>query len=261
MTLLLDRPDARVFHSDWRGLLDALPRRDDGTVCDSIIVDCPYSERTHAGHDGGAVSANLRDTGRGRREISYPFWSPDDVAEFVEAWDGATRGWFVTITDDVLAVHWRAALESSGRKQRAKRLPSGRYSFAPLPFVARGGGVRLTGDGPSSWTCWIVVSRPRTTEFVRWGTLPGAYLLPPGHSEHKAVVGGKPLWLMRALVRDYTRPNDLVCDPCCGAGTTLLAAVMEGRRAVGGDVLRDHAEMSARRLDGMVQQPLFGGLA
>jgi tRNA G10 N-methylase Trm11 len=41
---------------------------------------------------------------------------------------------------------------------------------------------------------------------------------------------------MRALVRDYSRPGDLVCDPCCGAGTTLRAAIEEGRRAIGGDI-------------------------
>ena len=46
----------------------------------------------------------------------------------------------------------------------------------------------------------------------------------------------KPLWLMRAIIRDYTRPGDLVCDPCAGGGTTLLAAAMEGRRAVGAEI-------------------------
>jgi len=41
---------------------------------------------------------------------------------------------------------------------------------------------------------------------------------------------------MRAIVRDYSRPGDLVCDPCAGAATTLLAAAMEGRRAVGSEM-------------------------
>jgi site-specific DNA-methyltransferase (adenine-specific) len=76
-----------------------------------------------------------------------------------------------------------------------------------------------------------------------------------------AVVGGKPLWLMERLVEDYSRPGDLVVDPCCGAGTTLLAALRTGRRAIGGDVLREHAEIAARRVMQPQQQPLFGGAA
>ena len=40
---------------------------------------------------------------------------------------------------------------------------------------------------------------------------------------------------MRAIVRDYSEPGDLVCDPCAGGGTTLLAAVIEGRRAIGAE--------------------------
>lgn len=43
----------------------------------------------------------------------------------------------------------------------------------------------------------------------------------------------KPLDLMRWLVRTFTRPGDLVCDPFAGSGTTLLAAELEGRRYFG----------------------------
>jgi site-specific DNA-methyltransferase (adenine-specific) len=62
------------------------------------------------------------------------------------------------------------------------------------------------------------------------------------------VAGGKPLWLMRAIVRDYTRPGDLVCDPCAGGATTLLAAAMEGRRAVGAEMDPVTFEKASKRL-------------
>ena len=119
-----------------------------------------------------------------------------------------------TLTDDTLAPVWRAAYERVGR-----------YAFAMIPYVAPGSRVRLAGDGPSSWTCWIMVSRPRRDPYATWGTLPGAYVLPPGQGGALPVVGGKPLWLMEQLVRDYSREGDLVCDPCCSAGTTLVAAL------------------------------------
>lgn len=72
-----------------------------------------------------------------------------------------------------------------------------------------------------------------------------------------AVVGGKPLWLMERLVEDYSRPGQLVVDPCCGAGTTLEAARRTGRRAIGGDVSLEHARIAADRVSKPTQRGLF----
>jgi site-specific DNA-methyltransferase (adenine-specific) len=257
--LLVDRPDVRVYHAAWDALHETIVEQ--GGHVNALITDCPYSAKTHAGHDGGAeqasagmafpdVRGNAKRYALGaravRRALSYGAWAAEDVARFVEAWAPLVRGWFVSVTDDVLAPSWAAALEAQGR-----------YVFTPLPFVAPGSRVRLSGDGPSGWTCWLVVARPRTPEFSRWGTLPGAYVLPPGYAERMPVVGGKPLWLMERLVEDYSRPGDLVCDPCMGAATTGVAALRVGRSFVGGDVLREHAELGARRLSQMIQRPLF----
>ena len=216
--------------------------------CDALIVDAPYSARTHGGHDsaptvGGNRSGTfIRKSDGGtytRRAIEYDGWSPDDVRAFVSSWAPRTRGWIVTITDHVLAPVWAAALSDAGR-----------YVFAPLPWVAKGSRIRLSGDGPSSWTCWIVVARPRDRAFQRWGTLPGAYIMTDDHHARRGaniVAGAKPPNLMRALVRDYTRPGDLVCDPCAGGGTTLLAAVQCGRRAIGSELdPKTHAQAVER---------------
>jgi site-specific DNA-methyltransferase (adenine-specific) len=43
----------------------------------------------------------------------------------------------------------------------------------------------------------------------------------------------KPLDLVRWLIRSYTRPGALVCDPFAGSGTTAEACVIEGRRFFG----------------------------
>jgi site-specific DNA-methyltransferase (adenine-specific) len=189
---------------------------------DAVIVDAPYSARTHGGHDRQVRRCVAEGDRLGMRELAYTALGEQDVRAFVEAWSPRCRGWFVTITDHVLAPVWAAALEDAGR-----------YVFAPLPWVAPGSRVRLAGDGPSCWTCWIVVARPRTREFATWGTLPGAYVI---NADRGAHIGGKPIALMEALVRDYTRPGDLVCDPCAGYGTTLAAAVRNGRRAVGAEL-------------------------
>lgn len=241
-----------LLHCHWRDLAEHV-RRTVGQV-DALIVDAPYSERTHSGHDAGAASVNcpvkangVRDTGRERRLIDYASWTDDDVCTFVDAWSPLVRGWIVSITDTDLAPWWRSAFEENGR-----------LGFAPLPLVETGATVRLTGDGPSSWTTWICVARPRSKEMVSWGTLPGAYVVP---SERKPVVGGKPLEAMERIVADYTRPGDLVCDPCMGAGTTLLAAKLLGRQYIGGDLDAKHVELARERLRDLPAQPKKGTLA
>jgi site-specific DNA-methyltransferase (adenine-specific) len=217
--------------------------------CDALIVDAPYSSDTHSGHDGGMGRPGNEDIGRiradgrttyhvARRRLNYSAWTPEDVAAFVTWWAPRTRGWFVTITDHTLGPAWADALADAGR-----------YVFSPLACVEPGSRVRLAGDGPAQWSCWCVVARP--VSLSRWGSLPGAYVVPRGAREvgaaRKAVVGGKPLWLMQALVRDYSRPGDLVCDPCAGAGTTLLAAAIEGRRAVGAEMMAEHHALAIKR--------------
>jgi hypothetical protein len=58
----------------------------------------------------------------------------------------------------------------------------------------------------------------------------------------------KPVSLMRELVESSTVPGDLVLDPCAGSGSTLVAAVLEGRRACGVECEPRWAEMAAQRL-------------
>lgn len=222
-----------MYHADWRALLGVVPE------CDAVIVDAPYSERTHGGQHKGLCEDM-------RRDMNYAAWSAEDVAAFVSYWALRCSGWFVTITDHVLAPAWERELAAFGL-----------YVFSPLAFVAPGSRVRISGDGPAQWSTQIVVARQRSRSMATWGALPGAYVLPPGHAERMAVVGGKPLWLMERLVEDYTRPGALVVDPCCGAGTTLVAAQRTGRRAIGGDAMREHAEIAAKRISRPAQAPLF----
>jgi hypothetical protein len=180
--------------------------------------------------------------------VEYARWDAEDAQVFVDHWHKNTLGWIVIITDHILAPVFAARLEMHGR-----------YSFAPLPFVELGKQPRLTGDGPASWTCWIVVARPTTIAYSRWASLPGAYVPTTGTGvqSDRMIKGGKPLWLMRALVRDYSRPGDLICDPCAGGATTLLAAAMEGRRAVGAEMDPETFAQAQRRIARGYTLPMF----
>lgn len=224
----------------------------DVSEVDALIVDAPYSARTHAGHDGGTAGIQasalkgggyVRSNGNldapyDRKSLGYVGLDDESVGEAVDFWHPRCKGWFVTITDDVLAPVWRDALRAAGR-----------YVFAPIPWVAPGSRVRLAGDGPSSWTCWIIVARPRHEPYSKWGTLPGAYIITTDRGTASPITGTKPLALMQALVRDYSRPGDLVCDPCAGTGTTLLAARNLGRSAIGSEMDPKTYAYAKARLD------------
>lgn len=222
---------------------------------DAVICDPPYSQRTHEGHaDGTGVAReaaaaigtlsrvqyerNKRLAGEEkrmridnrngavysagvsrRRDIEYAHWTPADVSAFVDSWAPRNRGWFVCLSDHSLCSAYEAAYERHGLT-----------TFAPVAILIPGMTVRMAGDGPSSWTIYANVARPK--RLSKWGTLPGGYTGSPGERVH---IGGKPLWLMRELVKDYSRENDLVVDPCMGAGTTGLACRIEGRRFIGAE--------------------------
>lgn len=221
--------------------------------CDALISDPPFSVRTHRGHN--AKISDARD-GYERRHLSYEHWTPEDVHAFVRAWHPRVRGWMAILTDHTLFRAWEAAFSEVGR-----------YVFAPLPCVIRNMTCRMSGDGPSSWTIWLCVARPRTRQFATWGTLPGAYLL-DGRTRSKADrIGGKPLSLMTQIVRDYSLPGDLICDPCAGAATTLVAAHKLGRDYCGAEVDADVWRRGADRLahvarqnDLLLQRPVQLGL-
>jgi len=212
-----------LYHGDCRDVLPTLR----GAV-QHVITDPPYSGRTHRGHDAGARPG--RD-GAARRGLGYPPWTCEDVATVIPMLCACATGWVVVMTDHMLAIPIQAAME------QAKR-----YAFAPLPWYVPGSRVRLAGDGPSSWTAWIVVSRTRAQR--KWGTLPGGYT----HGGKQHHMGGKPEALMNALVDDYSREGEIILDPFAGSGTTLVAAKRLGRRAVGVEINRDFCDVIVSRL-------------
>ena len=201
-------------------------------VCDLLCADPPYGQMTHAGHNS---ATDGRDADR--RKLSYAHWTPDDVREFVAFWAPRTRGWMACMTSHDLGLVWQAAYEAAGL-----------YAFAPVSIIQDR--VRLGGDGPCSSTVYLMVARPKTRKFSTWGALPGWY---KAGTERNGHIGGKPLDLMRTLVRDYSRPGDLVCDPCAGGATTLLAAMQTGRRGVGAEV---DPETHRRASDRLARTPV-----
>lgn len=220
--------DAELRLGRWQAALA------DVLAVDQIICDAPYSPRTHTGRRTGS---EIRQS-----SIDYDPITPEQCAEFAESWKLRVREWIVVFGDDVSAGWWKRALGDAGL-----------YVFAAVPWVKPDAAPRMSGDGPASAAEYIVVARRRTV-LRRPGSRPGYYFCGTGstrgnHGE-KAHPGAKPLPLMQSLVLDYSEPGDLICDPFAGSATTLRAAVIEGRRAVGSESAEPTYRAACDRLRG-----------
>jgi DNA methylase len=223
----------------------------DVQTVDLLCTDPPYGARTHKGQRHGRKSPRYTSgssTLLSARGLPYTPWTADDVDAFVDHWAPRTTGWFCAFTSHDLIGAYIAALELNGR-----------YVFAPIACVQHAMNVRLAGDGPSNWTTWLVVSRPKSLR--KWGALPGAYVGPScdeGENaldrSKRAVPGGKPLWLMRSIVNDYSRQGDLVCDPCGGGFTTAIVCHEQGRRCIASEMDAATFAKGKRRVDRALQQ-------
>ncbi|MBR5618379.1 MAG: site-specific DNA-methyltransferase [Clostridia bacterium] len=57
-----------------------------------------------------------------------------------------------------------------------------------------------------------------------------------------------PVALPQRLIKALTLPNALVLDPFMGAGTTGVAALIEGRRFVGSELIQEYFDISTERI-------------
>lgn len=108
-----------------------------------------------------------------------------------------------------------------------------------------------------------------SAEYVAWGTL-GAWnrehdyspanviRCAPVGGEEKLHLAEKPLPVMEWLCR-FAPAGGVIVDPFLGSGTTLVAAKMLGRRAIGIELAEENCAIAARRLS--ESQTMFGGIA
>lgn len=107
------------------------------------------------------------------------------------------------------------AIPREGEPSQDRRYTDeGATNFAPLPGARRND----TGSAARFFECYPITYHPKANAQDRLG------------SRHPTV---KPLRLIRSYVRHVCPPGGIVLDPFAGTGTTLRAAVLEDRRAIG----------------------------
>jgi len=118
--------------------------------------------------------------------------------------------------------------------------------------------------------CWLEVVRPHYKGRLMYGSdvaylygeppisVPGQHVIPGRYTDTSS--DGKQadhpcprkIAHVRWLVRWWSEPDDLICDPFCGSGTTLRAAKDLGRRAIGIEIEEKYVEIAAKRLEQQV---------
>jgi site-specific DNA-methyltransferase (adenine-specific) len=67
----------------------------------------------------------------------------------------------------------------------------------------------------------------------------------------------KPVPLLKKLINIFTDEGDVVIDPCCGSGTTLLAAQELSRKSYGFEIDRNFFEQAKKKIIGRFEPDMF----
>ncbi len=196
---------------------------------DAVITDPPYTERTHTkarSVTAGAVTKGV---------VAFAAITDAALASALQSMGRVSRGWVIATLDYRHAVQFDCEPPAGLKCQRL-----GVWVKAnPTP--------QLSGDRPAQgWESIAYFHRADTRSRWNGGGLHGNYMMrtadPEGHPT------AKPLPLVQDLVRKFTNRGDIVFDPFAGSGTTLRAAVNEGRKAIGVEIEEQYCEIIASRL-------------
>jgi len=206
--------------------------------CNAVITDPPYLSACASA--GGSWAAGARHSAVGESPMGYEPASESLLDDLVSFAARICSGWFVAFNDFDGAHYVRSAVRSRGA-----------VSAEPIAWVKPKCLTPPRGahNLPEKGTEFIVASRFKPLN--REAHIPGSYVSPsstPRPGVSLFVTGGKPIDLMRAIVRDFTRPGDLIVEPFAGGGTTLLAAVMEGRTVIASEKDPGNFEITLKRL-------------
>jgi hypothetical protein len=222
----------KLYQGQWQDTLKNidLSEYDSKNIC--ICCDPPYSWTTYIGQ---------RSLGYSKSNIQYGFISEEEIEYFMNFWT-ARADWIIAFCDHIIFPHYYNI---------AKKLD--RIVFGPVVYIKPNACPRFNGDGPQTSCEFIAVSRKKGP--CKVGSLPGHYTY--NVDTQSGFVGQKNINLMRSIVRDYTKPGDLIIDPYSGMASTLIAAGMENRNAIGSEMDPNTYKRAQKRIDVGWNRPLF----
>jgi site-specific DNA-methyltransferase (adenine-specific) len=195
---------------------------------DHVITDPPYCETTHSRRN---MTRHLE--GYEVPAIDFGSMAAADTEAVADALLRATKRWVLAFTSDRGLGPWIDAFAEEFVRTLVW------IKTDPMP--------QMTGDRPAHG--FEVVAAAHRNGRKRWngGGSPGTYTGHRGDGK-RGHPTQKPIWLMLALVSDFTDPGELVCDPFAGSGTTGVACIQLGRRFVGWERDPKYFAVAVKRL-------------
>ena len=225
-----------LYHGDCREVMSGMA---DQSV-KAVITDPPYTERTHTkarASKAGKVAEGITD---------FSAITDAELRNVLTECGRVSEGWVVATLDYRHAVEFDSSPPPGLKCQRVGVW----VKTNPTP--------QITGDRPAQgWEAIAYLHRARGRSKWNGGGTHGTYVSPIAPPEGHPTA--KPLPMLRDMVRKFTNPGDTVFDPFAGSGTTLRAALDEGRKAIGVELDERYCELIAKRLGQGAFD--FGGIA
>ena len=214
-----------LYHGDCREVLASL---EDRSVA-AVLTDPPYTARTH-----GMAKTN-KGKGHGVKAVTFDAMTAADLSAVLTECARVSRGWVVAT---LAYQHAFAFDENPPEGLRCLRLGVW-VKTNPMP--------QISADRPGQgWESIAYMHRADVKPTWNGGGKAGNYVTTVQQGEGHPTT--KPLSMLSDWVRNFTAPGDLVLDPFAGSGTTLRAAIDEGRKAIGVELEERYCEIIARRL-------------
>lgn len=121
--------------------------------------------------------------------------------------------------------------------------------------------VNPAGVGSSKWgfTCWQPILAYGKDPFLQdgKGRRPDTMFQHKNEVQRNGHPCAKPVNVMRWIVWRTTRKGDTILDPFMGAGTTGVAAVQQGRKFVGIELVPEYYNIAKRSIKQALMQPVL----
>jgi len=222
----------------------------DVTECDAVITDPPYEAEAHTLQRRVKRGPSYGVTGLdGREPKSAPLSFEPLSFELREATGHfiarVCRRWALVFCQVEATELWRIAMEPMSYRRTCV-------------WIKPDAMPQYSGDRPGMGYESIVCCHAKGRSKWNGGGSLGVF-------RHNKNSGGKhdhqtqkPIPLMTELIRLFTDTDDLICDPYAGSGTTLLAAAIEGRYALGAECDPETYAKAVRRLSKGYTPNMFG---
>ena len=237
MSLYYQDDYVTLYHGDSREIMASM---EDASV-KADHTHPPYTEHTHS-----KARKNTED-GIGQGITTFGSITDDDLESILAECGRISQGWVVATLDYRHAVKFDAEPPAGLKCQRVGVW----VKTNPTP--------QITGDRPAQgWEAIAYLHRDKGRSKWNGGGKHGNYVTPIAAPEGHPTA--KPLSIMRDWVNLFSDSGDTILDPFAGSGTTLRAAVDNGRRAIGIELNEAYCELIAKRLS-QGALDLFGGAA